>query len=300
MLLDDAAVRYAYVLFGAREEDIMESLITETGEIWVKPQPGETEDSLFTRFATSISKATQDILEARVDSFLQTIDKVGRALDDELLNDLLAEVARMIPHTEGRALLNRVQRHMKRTTGFPVWFLDRLDEGSRRAFHKATRKLLIKRDEAALTEKRLQATYAAGLGKQWDVFISHASEDKNEFVRPLADALSKSGLNIWYDEHSLQVGDSLRRKIDEGLSNSRYGIVILSHQFFAKQWPQQELDGLFGKEIAGVKVILPIWHRISAKEVLQYSPILAGRFALRSDQGMDIIVAKLRDAMGLG
>ena len=59
----------------------------------------------------------------------------------------------------------------------------------------------------------------------YDVFISHASEDKEEVVRPLANALRKAGLKVWYDEFELHIGDSLRRKIDQGLAKSRFGIV---------------------------------------------------------------------------
>jgi hypothetical protein len=76
------------------------------------------------------------------------------------------------------------------------------------------------------------------MGKQWDMFISHASEDKESFVRPLASALKNTGLLVWFDETALTVGDSLRGKIDEGLAQSRYGIVVLSPNFFAKRWPQ--------------------------------------------------------------
>jgi hypothetical protein len=79
--------------------------------------------------------------------------------------------------------------------------------------------------------------------RRWDAFISHASEDKQEFVRPLADALQALGSSIWYDDFALTVGDSLRRSIDHGLANSRWGVVVLSPNFFAKHWPQIELDG---------------------------------------------------------
>ncbi len=110
------------------------------------------------------------------------------------------------------------------------------------------------------------------LTRQHDAFISHASEDKDDFVRPLVEALEASGFDIWYDEFSLKVGDSLRRSIDLGLSNSRYGIVVLSGAFFDKNWPQYELDGLVAKEMEGHKVILPIWHKVSKDEVMRYSP----------------------------
>jgi len=68
---------------------------------------------------------------------------------------------------------------------------------------------------------------------QRDVFISHASEDKASIARPLTDALIVAGFSAWFDEYELKIGDSLRGKIDEGLKNSRYGIVILSKSFFS-------------------------------------------------------------------
>jgi len=119
-------------------------------------------------------------------------------------------------------------------------------------------------------------------GEEYDVFVCHASEDKEEFVRPLVAALEKRGLRVWYDEHALRVGDSLRRSIVRGLAKSRFGIVVLSASFFKKEWPQKELDGLVSKEMAGGKVILPIWHKVSVGEVRRYSPTLADRVALNS------------------
>jgi len=115
-----------------------------------------------------------------------------------------------------------------------------------------------------------------------DLFISHASEDKDDFVRPLAEALTGLGLRVWYDEFQLRVGDSLRRSIDRGLANSKYGVVILSSSFFAKNWPQYELDGMVAREMDGVKVVLPIWHKVTKNEVMAYSPSLADKVALNS------------------
>ena len=115
-----------------------------------------------------------------------------------------------------------------------------------------------------------------------DVFISHASEDKESFVRPLAQALTDMGFNVWYDEGTLKIGDSLRQKIDQGLSSSRYGVVVLSGAFFSKNWPQYELNGLVAREMHGGKVILPIWHKVSKDEVLSYSPTLADKVALNT------------------
>ncbi|MFT4060695.1 MAG: TIR domain-containing protein [Legionella sp.] len=122
--------------------------------------------------------------------------------------------------------------------------------------------------------------------KTYDVFISHASEDKAGFVRPFVESLREKGVIVWYDEFELQVGDSLRRSIDNGLKNSKYGIVVLSEAFFNKEWPQRELDGLFAREVNGEKVILPIWHKISKNEVKNYSPIIADMIAINTTDFM--------------
>lgn len=118
--------------------------------------------------------------------------------------------------------------------------------------------------------------------KEYDVFISHSSTDKEEFVRPLAMELQNLGLNVWYDEFELKIGDSLRRSIDQGLINSRYGIVVLSSSFFKRDWTNYELDGFVNKEMNGLKVILPIWHKVSKDEVQKFSLSLADKIALNS------------------
>lgn len=115
-----------------------------------------------------------------------------------------------------------------------------------------------------------------------DFFISHASEDKDSFVRDLVSALEEHGASVWYDEFALKVGDSLRREIERGLTNSRFGIVVLSTHFFAKEWPQRELDGLFTLDAHGDIRILPIWHRITKDEVRHHSPMLADKVALNT------------------
>lgn len=133
--------------------------------------------------------------------------------------------------------------------------------------------------------------------KKWDVFISHATEDKEDVARPLAVALQKAGLAVWFDEFSLRMGDSLRSSIDYGLANSRYGVVILSAGFFGRHWPSQELNGLAGREVNGKKVLLPIWHKITVDEVRSYSPMLADRVAVRSDEGVDAMVAGIMEVL---
>jgi hypothetical protein len=153
---------------------------------------------------------------------------------------------------------------------------------------------ILPQEESAIVAQQVRTENENEL---WDAFVSHATEDKERFVRPLAEALTKAGLRVWYDEFALRIGDSLRRSIDKGLSRSRYGIVVLSPSFFAKEWPQRELDGLMSREVGGEKVILPIWHDIDVASVREQSPTLADRVAANSREGLDRVVAKLLDAM---
>ncbi len=115
--------------------------------------------------------------------------------------------------------------------------------------------------------------------KEYDVFISHASEDKDEVVRPLANALKSEGLSVWYDEFELRIGDSLRRKIDRGVATSKLGVIVLSEMFFKKGWTNYELDGLVTRQNTGEQILLPIWHNVTKRQVIDFSPSLADKVA---------------------
>ena len=127
----------------------------------------------------------------------------------------------------------------------------------------------------------------------YDVFISHASEDKDDLVRPLAEALRERGLDVWYDEFELKLGASLRRSLDRGIANSRFGIVVFSKAFFGKNWTNYELDGLVAREMhGGQQLVLPLWHNISKAEVIAASPSLADKVALRTT---DLTIEEIAD-----
>ena len=167
----------------------------------------------------------------------------------------------------------------------------REDEKERKKAAEEQRRLIREREdhERRMTSeigdrRRLSRRSETGTDEleEYDFFVSHASEDKDGFVRGLAKSLRAKGAKVWYDEFTLKVGDSLREKIESGLSKSRFGIVVLSRHFFAKDWPQRELDGLWSLELGGVKRILPIWHEISKDEVVRHSPMLADKVALNT------------------
>jgi hypothetical protein len=128
----------------------------------------------------------------------------------------------------------------------------------------------------------------------YDVFICHASEDKDDFVRPLSELLAQQHIEVWYDEFSLSIGDSLSQKIDEGLAKSKFGIVVLSPSFFKKPWAKRELKGLTAREIFEKQdIILPIWHRVGLDEVIKYSPPLADKKAISSSDGISAVMRQL-------
>ena len=132
-----------------------------------------------------------------------------------------------------------------------------------------------------------------GASVKYDVFICHASEDKDAIVSELAQKLSNKGLMVWYDDFTLSLGDSLRRSIDDGLAKSRYGVVVLSEKFFEKAWPQKELNGLVARENERGKVILPIWHNVTKEQVTSFSSMLADRKAASTDKGVNYVINEI-------
>ena len=112
---------------------------------------------------------------------------------------------------------------------------------------------------------------------QYDAFMSHASEDKETIARPLTEELEGLGLRVWFDNQEILIGDSIRQKIEEGLAQSRYGVVILSKPVISKFWTNFELDGL-------IERVLPVWHGIGRDEIASQFPALAGIAALNTSE----------------
>lgn len=119
---------------------------------------------------------------------------------------------------------------------------------------------------------------------QYDVFVSHAWEDKESFVEEFVQELQKLNLCVWYDKKQIKWGDSMRAKIDEGLRKSKFGVAVLSPDYIkeGKYWTKAELDGLFQLESVNGKMLLPVWHNLTKKEVMAYSPIIAGKLAMNT------------------
>lgn len=127
----------------------------------------------------------------------------------------------------------------------------------------------------------------------YDAFISHAVEDKIPIANELCARLEAAGLKIWYSGKELGVGDSIEKTIEKGLNRSRYGIVIFSPTYLAKNWTIREFYTLLAKEIREHKVILPVLYNVTLDELRKKDLLMADRFAVNADKGLDVVVERL-------
>jgi hypothetical protein len=128
---------------------------------------------------------------------------------------------------------------------------------------------------------------------EYDAFISHAVEDKIPIANELCAKLEMAGLKIWYSGKELGVGDSIEKTIEKGLNRSRYGIVIFSPTYLAKNWTIREFYTLLAKEIEEQKVILPVLYNITLDDLKNKDLLMADRFAVNADKGIDFVVERL-------
>lgn len=132
---------------------------------------------------------------------------------------------------------------------------------------------------------------------EFDVFVSHAWEDKKSFANKFVKELRKLGVRVWYDSEQIQWGDSIRKKIDDGIKKSRFVVVILSPDYIKgeKYWTKYELDSLLQIESVRGKTLLPVWHNLTHQEVLDYCPGIASKLAmLTKDMSPTEIAQKMK------
>lgn len=124
---------------------------------------------------------------------------------------------------------------------------------------------------------------------EYDAFICHASEDKADFVKPLAESLHQRGLQIWLDDWEIVPGSSLQQSIDNGISKSSKGVVVLSDSFFDKEWARRELRGFTSRNVYEEDdVIIPIWLDVEAEAVREFSAPLSDLRAVVADGPPDV------------
>ena len=128
---------------------------------------------------------------------------------------------------------------------------------------------------------------------EYDVFISYAVQDKI-FVTELVNHLMNANVKVWYSGQELRVGSSIEEIIKEGLNKSRYGVAILSHYYFIKDWPQKEFHVLWGKSDS---FIIPVWHNVTMEEVKSFDALIADRWAIKSHHGADYVAKEIVNAI---
>ena len=104
--------------------------------------------------------------------------------------------------------------------------------------------------------------------KQYDVFISHANADKLDYVDELYLAIRKLGISIFYDSEVLSWGDKWKDVILNGTESSEFAIIVISENFFDREWTERELSEFLNRQNeSGQKIILPLLHNITVEDL---------------------------------
>ena len=124
--------------------------------------------------------------------------------------------------------------------------------------------------------------------KQYDVFISHANSDKLDYVEDLYQTISRLGINVFYDKETFEWGDNWKQKIYDGVDSSEFAIIVISNNYFGREWTEKELQSFLNRQnSSGEKIILPLLHGISIKDLCDHYPEL-GEIQAISDSQFDI------------
>ena len=128
----------------------------------------------------------------------------------------------------------------------------------------------------------------------YDVFISHATADKEPFVDSLRAGLRRLNINVWYDADEIDWGDNLKAKIFNGLDKCRFGIVVISSEFLGRAWTEMELNELLQRQDkSGQKTILPLLYNLTVDEMKNRYPILENfkaRVVKANEDVKDIVI----------
>ena len=143
-------------------------------------------------------------------------------------------------------------------------------------------------DDKAIAEERVKNDRMAeneDVRKQYDVFISHASKDKNVYVDSLNAAVRKLGLNIFYDTDVLSWGDNWKQVILDGTKSSEFAIIVISNNFFDREWTERELGEFLSRQNENhQKIVLPLLYGISLDELKEHYPELGDIQCVSADE----------------
>jgi len=230
-------------------------------------------------------------IEIRVKNNIEFNENMFKKIEDKLIKFVDHEFENLIYETKREAnLINFGDEN------FEKGFLPNILRDKNKIIDSLKNELEIKKYELLISAATLEVKKEEQ--KEYDAFLSHASEDKIIIADKLVRKLTDQGLKIWYDDFCIKPGDSIREKIDEGLLKSRHGLLLLSRNFFKKTWCKKELNALFLKNINNIKnKIFPIWFGVSENDVKKYSLLIADikAFILEEDDFEQVVsnIAKM-------
>ena len=138
-------------------------------------------------------------------------------------------------------------------------------------------------DKVNGTQEVLVPKYKVNSIPEYDVFISHANSDKEELVEDLYKSLNKLGIKIFYDKETIEWGDNWKEKILNGVKKAEFAIIVISENFFGREWTEKELNELLTRQNRnGQKLILPILKNITLEQLKQKYPSVADIQAIDS------------------
>lgn len=139
------------------------------------------------------------------------------------------------------------------------------------------------KEKALATATSIEATPIKSARKDFDVFISHANKDKLSYVNDLNRVIKKLGINVFYDTDVLSWGDNFKQVILDGTAKSEFAIIVISKNFFDREWTERELDEFLAQQNAtGQKIVLPLLYGVTFDELKEKYPTLGDIQAITS------------------
>lgn len=149
-------------------------------------------------------------------------------------------------------------------------------------FHRtraSTFKNMVSYLESIITDDFDEVLQTSGDGisiKKYDLFISHASKDKSTFVDELYETFSKLGIRIFYDKEVISWGDNWKKVILEGTEQSEFAVIVISNNFFGREWTERELNEFLQRQnSSNQKIILPLLYGVTRDDLLEKYPTLS-------------------------
>jgi RNA-directed DNA polymerase len=150
-------------------------------------------------------------------------------------------------------------------------------------------------DIAGLDPKPSKAIRRAAFGAaDFDVFISHASEDKDAVARPIFEALEAIGVSVFFDENHINWGENYTAKINTALGAAKYVLAVITSTSVAKDWPVLEVNAALALEASGKKAVLPL---VVGKPDLTKLPLLATKDVMFWDGDAARVARRLKETI---